>query len=106
MSDYFGYRTGIVGTIHIKHTIWGSFIEKGISPLNFIEKQYALGNIKPTYPLPAIHGSAFICPECVTICDVDEWSEEPIITWWNEEFAERRGLQMPEDHGIPYWRGT
>ncbi len=54
MSDYFGYRTGIKGTIHIKHTPCGSFIEKGISPLNFIEKQYALGNIKPTYPLPAI----------------------------------------------------
>jgi|SRR5712664_931530 len=54
MSDYFGYRTGIKGTIHIKHTLWGSFIEKGISPLNFIEKQYALGNIKPTYPLPVI----------------------------------------------------
>jgi len=68
-------------------------------------KAYKKGWMKSRFPLPAVHGSADIYPECVTICDADEWSgDEPIITWWNEGFAERYGLRMPEDHGIAYWR--
>ncbi len=88
MSEYYSYRTGIVGTVHIKHSVFGSYVMKGISPLNFVEKAYALGKLKPTYPLPAKRyyciaesgcHSSLDNPHCQSLglsqCDYCDWSE-------------------------------
>lgn len=67
MPEYYAYRTGITCPIHIEHTEWGSFITKGISPLNFVERAYALGQLQPTYPLPAIQVKCFFHPDYINV---------------------------------------
>ncbi len=83
MSEYYAYRTGITCPIHIEHTEWGSFITKGISPLNFVERAYALGQLQPTYPLPMkrYHCISEVEPHCQSIglaqCDYCAWPNHP-----------------------------